>query len=162
MDCTKTQKYMQNTAKYIFDNEKLPQKSIINIIKNSNAQETLSSNGWPRSFSPTLDKCPLCDVFLSPLSKKKRRSGGDHCLLISTEHILEIDVFTKQCKLCFIVFKPDTLSMGLVNIGDLTLVSVDIFFTLQNTIRWELLLWSNMVEKHENICDININWFSPT
>ena len=111
------------------------EKSIINIIKNSNAQETLSSNGWPRSFSPTLDKCPLCDVFLSPLSKKKRRSGGDHCLLISTEHILEIDVFTKQCKLCFIVFKPDTLSMGLVNIGDLTLVTVDIFFTLQNTIR---------------------------
>jgi hypothetical protein len=43
MDCT--QKYMHSTAKYIFDNERLPDKSIINIIKNSNAQETLSSNG---------------------------------------------------------------------------------------------------------------------
>ena len=128
---------MQNTSKYLYDNESLPDKTILKTIKQCNAQETLTSTGWPRTFSPTLVKCPKCDIFLSPLTKKKKKSNEDHCLLISTEHILEIDIFTKQCKLCFLIVKPDTLKLGLLNIGDLSLVTVDIFFTLQNTIRSE-------------------------
>ena len=37
-------------------------------------------------------------------------------------------------KLCSLIVKPDTLSLGLVNIGDTTMVTVDIFYTTQNTI----------------------------
>ena len=103
MECTKTQKYMQNTAKFIFEHEKVPDKNILSLVKRCNAKETLSSDGWSRSYSPVIDKCTLCDNFLSPLTKKRRRSGEDRCLLISTEHVLEIDVFTKQCKLCCII-----------------------------------------------------------
>ena len=135
MECTKTQQYMQNTAKFLYENHSLPDKSIISQIKKCNATETLTGNGWPRTYSPVIDRCPLCHIFLSPLSKKKRRSEEDRSLLISTEHIIEIDVFTKQCKLCSLILKPDTLSLGLVNIGDTTLVTVDIFYTMQNTIR---------------------------
>ena len=135
MECTKTQKYMQNTAKFIFENDKVPDKTILSLIKSCNAKETLSSDGWSRTYSPDIDRCTLCDIFLSPLTKKKRRSGEDRCLLISTEHIIEIDVFTKQCKLCCVIYRPDTLSSGLLNIGDMTLVTLDIFFTMQNTIR---------------------------
>ena len=135
MECTKTQKYMQNTAKFIFEHEKVPDKNILSLVKRCNAKETLSSDGWSRSYSPVIDKCTLCDNFLSPLTKKRRRSGEDRCLLLSTEHVLEIDVFTKQCKLCCIIYRPDTLNLGLVNIDDMTLVTIDIFFTMQNTIR---------------------------
>jgi hypothetical protein len=42
---------------------------------------------------------------------------------------------TKQCKLCYPIIKPETLKLGLFNVGDLYLVSWDIFFTLRNTIR---------------------------
>ena len=135
MECTKTQKYMQNTAKFIFEHEKVPDKNILSLVKRCNAKETLSSDGWSRTYSPVIDKCTLCDNFLSPLTKKRRRSGEDRCLLISTEHVLEIYVFTKQCKLCCIIYRPDTLNLGLVNIGDMTLVTIDIFITMQNTIR---------------------------
>ena len=135
MVCSKTQKYMTQTAKYLFDKETLPDKSIISFIRNCNARETLSSNGWPRAFSPAADKCPLCDSALSPLSKKRRRSQDDHSLLISREHVIEVDIFTKQCKSCFLIVRPDTMGSGLLNIGDHTLITLDIFFTLQNTIR---------------------------
>ena len=135
MVCSKTQKFMAQTAKYLYDKETLPDKSIISSIRNCNARETLSSNGWPRAYSPAADKCPLCDTSLSPLSKKRRRSQEDPSLLITREHVLEIDVYAKQCKSCFIIIRPDTLRSGLLNIGDHTLVSVDIFFSLQNTIR---------------------------
>ena len=52
------------------------------------------------------------------------------------DHVLEVDIFTKQCKVCFLIVKPDTLSHGLFNIGDMVLVTCDIFFTLQNMIRF--------------------------
>ena len=135
LKCSKTQEYMKNTSKYILENDKIPDKSVFNLIKSCNAQETMTANGWPRTYSPDLVKCPKCDIFLSPLSKKKRKFKEDQYLLISAEHIIEVDVFTKQCKLCCIIFRPDTLSSGVLNIGEVTLVTVDIFFTLQNTIR---------------------------
>ena len=136
MNCSKTQKYMQNTAKYLFLNDRIPDKSIFNSIKHCNARETLTSDGWPRTFLPSHDKCPSCNIILSPVTKKKRKSNDDHSLLISMEHVIEVDIFTKQCKLCFLILKPDTLNLGLLNIGDMTLVTVDIFFSLQNSIRF--------------------------
>ena len=127
---------MQNTAEYLYQSESIPDKNILKLIKQCNAKETLSSSGWPRTFSPTIEKCPKCNILLSPVTKKKRRSRDDHSVLISMDHIIEVDIFTKQCKICFLIMKPDTLNLGLLNIGDMTLVTVDIFFSLQNTIRF--------------------------
>ena len=135
MVCTKTQKYMMQTAKHIYETESIPDKSILCDIRNRNAKETLSSSGWPRSYSPDVDNCPLCATVLPPITKKRRKSREDRCLLISREHILEIDVYTKQCRSCFLVIRPDTMGSGLLNIGDHTLITLDIFFSLQNTIR---------------------------
>ena len=126
---------MLNTSEYLYQNEKIPDKSILKAIKESNAKETISMDGWPRTFSPTIDHCPQCKVFLSPVTKKRRRSSEDMCLLVSLDHILEVDILTKQCKLCFLIVKPDTLCLGLFNVGDIFLVSVDILFSLQNMIR---------------------------
>ena len=126
---------MVNTSEYLYQNEKLPDKSILKSIKECNARETISMDGWPRTFSPTLDHCPQCKVFLSPVTKKRRRSSEDMSLLVSLDHILEVDILTKQCKLCFLIVKPDTLCLGLFNVGDILLVSVDILFSLQNMIR---------------------------
>ena len=126
---------MKNTAEYLYMHEKIPDKSILQEIKRYNANETLSKNGWPRNFSPTIVNCPTCHIILSPVSKKKGKSSGDHSLLISMEHIIEVDIFTKQCKSCFLILKPETASLDLLNIGDMYLVSLDIFFSLQNTIR---------------------------
>ena len=56
-------------------------------------------------------------------------------LQVSLDHILEVDILTKQCKLCFLIVKPDTLCLVLFNVGDILLVSVDILFSLQNMIR---------------------------
>ena len=136
MKCSKTQKYMLNTAEYLYRSERIPDKNILNLIKECNANETISKTGWPRTFSPVLDHCPKCSIILSPVTKKRRRSSEDRTLLISMDHVLEVDIFTKQCKVCFLIVKPDTLSHGLFNIGDMVLVTCDIFFTLQNMIRF--------------------------
>ena len=128
-------KYMQNTARYLYENEKIPDKSIVNVIKVCNAKETLTGSGWPRTFTPTLVNCPKCNIMLSPVTKKRAKNSEDQSLIMTMDHILPVDILTKQCKLCFIIFKPETSSLGLLNIGDLHLISWDIFFTLQNTIR---------------------------
>ena len=135
LDCSKTQKYMKNTAKFLYDNEKIPDKSILKVIKQCNANETLNGSGWPRTFSPMVDKCPKCSIILSPVTKKKGKTSDDHSLLITMDHILEVDIYTKQCKICCHIVKPETSKLGLLNIGDLYLVTLDVFFTLQNTIR---------------------------
>ena len=135
LDCSKTQKYMQNTAQYLYENEQIPDKTIINLIKTCNSQETITGSGWKRTYSPVLEKCPKCNIILSPVSKKRRKSSDDSSLLITMDHIIEVDILTKQCKLCYLIIKPETSKLGLFNIGDLYLVSWDIFFTLRNTIR---------------------------
>ena len=138
MNCTQTQKYMQNTAQFMYETEKLPSKGILQEIKLCNAKETLSKSGWPRTYAPVQDVCPKCNSFMSPVTKKRRRANEDRILLISMDHIIDVDILTKQCKLCFLIVKPDTLRLGLLNIGDIMLVTVDIFFSLQNTIRYKL------------------------
>ena len=141
---------MYNTAELLYQNERIPNKSIIKVIKQCNATETLSTSGWPRTFSPTKEMCPKCNIFLSPVTKKQRRSNDDRSLLISMDHIIEIDLFSKQCKVCLLIVKPDSLSHGLLNIGDMLLVTVDIFFSLQNTIRSVTCLLFNY-QIHSNI-----------
>ena len=136
LSCSKTQKYMQNTSLYLYETEVIPDKSIVKHIMMCNAKETMEvGSGWERTYSPTLVNCPKCNILLSRVTKKWRKETGTPSLLITLDHVIEIDIFTKQCKMCYLIIKPETSSIGLLNIGDLYLVSWDIFFTLQNRIR---------------------------
>ena len=123
LDCSKTQKYMQDTAQYLYENEQIPDKAIIHLIKTCNSHETMTGSGWKRTFSPELEKCPKCSNILSPVSKKRRKSSDDHSLLITMDHIIEVDILTKQCNHCYLIIKPETSKLGLFNIGDLYSVS---------------------------------------
>ena len=79
--------------------------------------------------------CPKCGLKLQSLVKRQQKNNSDKKLLISKLHVLEIELYSKKCKHCFIMLSPDTLQYGLLNIGDTSLISLDVFFTLRNTIR---------------------------
>ena len=130
---------MTNTAEYMLDSCELPDKSVLEIVSRHDAAETLNVPGkWPRSFSTTVIVCPKCGYDLSQLSKKKQRQKSDSQLLVTKMHVIVIDILTRKCKRCwcYIVIRPDTLRLGLLNIGDLALVSIDVFFSLRNMIRF--------------------------
>ena len=127
---------MKNTAEYLLQEVEVPDKSILSTITKYDAAETLHLPAkWPRSFSTGLAACPKCGEKLPPLVKKRQRLQTDKQLLISKLHVIEVELFTRKCKTCSIIHRPDTLQHGLLNIGDTTLVTLDVFFTLQKTIR---------------------------
>ena len=90
---------------------------------------------WPRSFSCLEIVCPNCRGKLTQLSSKRQRLISDKKLLISKLHVIEVEIYIKKCKKCYLIRRPDTLQYGLLNIGDVTLISLDIFYTLRNTVR---------------------------
>ena len=90
---------------------------------------------WPRSFSCLEIVCPNCRGKLKQLSSKRQRLISDKKLLISKLHVIEVEIYIKKCKKCYLIRRPDTLQYGLLNIGDVTLISLDIFYTLRNTVR---------------------------
>ena len=69
------------------------------------------------------------------LVSKKQKNKSDKKLLITKLHVIPIEILTKKCRKCYLIISPDTMQYGLMNIGDTTLVALDIFFTLRNTIR---------------------------
>ena len=106
------------------------------IVSKHDACETLELSGkWPRTFICEEDMCPKCGLKLLSLVKRQQNNNSDKKLLISKLHVLEIELYSKKCKHCFIMLSPDTLQYGLLNIGDTSLISLDVFFTLRNTIR---------------------------
>ena len=111
---------MTNTAEYMLDSCELPDKSVLEIVSRHDAAETLNVNGkWHRSFSTTVTICPKCGYDRSQLSKKKQRQKSDSQLLVTKMHVIVIDILTRKCKRCYLVIRPDTLRLGLLNIGDL-------------------------------------------
>ena len=127
---------MSHTAEYMLDTCELPDKTVLEKVSKYDAAETLNLPGrWPRSFSPTVTLCPKCGHELSQLSKKKQKNKSDPQLLITKLHVIEIDILIRKCKRCYLIIRPDTLSDGLLDIGDVTLVSLDVFFSLRNMIR---------------------------
>ena len=136
LDCGLTQRYLKNTAEFLMDTIELPDKSILDTISRYDASETLNIPGaWPRSYSTLQTSCPKCCKELAPLSKKRQRLKSDKQVIISKRHILVVDIYIRKCKKCYLILSPDTLKHGLLNIGDVTLVSLDVFFTLRNTVR---------------------------
>ena len=127
---------MRHTAEYMLDTCELPDKSVLARVSRYDAAETLNlPDRWPRSFSPSQTLCPKCGHELSQLSKKKQKNNTDPQLLITKSHVIEIDILIRKCKKCYLIIRPDTLQHGLLDIGDVTLVSLDVFFSLRNTIR---------------------------
>ena len=136
LECGQSQKYMQNTSKYLLDTLILPDKSILQLISRYDAAETLSCpEKWPRSFSCDIIKCPKCKGNTTALVNRKQKNNSDKKLLVTKIHVLEIEILSRKCKKCSLNLSPDTLTFGLLNIGDTTLVSLDIFYSLRNLIR---------------------------
>ena len=137
LDCGLTQRYLVNTADFMFEHSKLPDISILPTVSSYYARETLELDGnWPRSYSCKEEKCPKCGDPLSTLTKRRQNKNSDKQLLISKMHVIVIEILSKKCKKCYLIVSPNTLELGLINIGDVTLVSMDVFFTLQNTVRY--------------------------
>ena len=127
---------MYNTSKYILENCAMPGTDILRLVSGYDAAETLNCPGkWPRSYICMEQKCPKCKSDLAGLVSKKQKNKSDKKLLITKLHVIPIEILTKKCRKCYLIISPDTMQYGLMNIGDTTLVALDIFFTLRNTIR---------------------------
>ena len=58
---------------------------------------------WPRQFYPEETFCTKCSEVLTNPLKKTRRSGfARSSLIVSLEHIIGVDVYTKRCRKCFL------------------------------------------------------------
>ena len=142
MECNLTQRYIKNTAEYLLESTELPDKSILSVIIRYDAAETLCLRAnWPRSFSTELTSCPKCSQQLSPLAKKRQRQQSDKQLLISKLHIIEVEILSRKCKACSIIFNPYTLQHGFLDIGEVTLVTSDIFFIIRASVRQHLFIY---------------------
>ena len=136
LECARTQKYLVNTADYIFKNCSIPDKSILSLISSYDSAEILGlAEKWPRTYACQLETCPECESQLSQLETRRQKNRSDQKLLITKLNMVVVDILSKRCKNCHILYQPETLAYGLLNIGDVTLVSVDIFFSLRSTIR---------------------------
>lgn len=82
------------------------------------------------------ETCPKCCEKLSALEKKPQRNTNDKMLLVTKMHVIELTILSKRCRKCSIVFMPETYNSGLLNIGNITLISLDIFWTLRSTVRF--------------------------
>ena len=139
LDCGRTQQYLLHTAKYLRETLKIPDTSVLQAVSTYDAAETLQLEGrWPRSYHCDMSVCPRCGERLPPIVKRPQKNRSDKQILVTKLHILVIDILTKRCKACSLYLSPDTIQYGLLNIGDLTLVSLDIFFTIRNTVRYFL------------------------
>ena len=132
---------MSNTAKYLLEtiSPVLPNETIIKEINVANARETINGSGFPKVFIPNKVKCPLCSEMLSSVSKKRQKKSSDCTLLVTKCHTIKIEIYSKTCTTCLLMVQPETLHLGLLNIGDLNLVALDILYTMQNLIRYVYL-----------------------
>lgn len=142
LDCGLSQKYLNNTAEYLLKNSKIPDTSVLKFVSGYDAAETLQLPGkWPRTFACVEDKCPKCDSLLTTLTNKKQKNKSDKKLLITKLHVIVVDILSKKCKKCYLIISPETLKHGLLNIGNICLVSLDMFFSLRNTIRLDIIMF---------------------
>ena len=131
-NCLKTHKLMKNTADYIFENDFVPpQDEVLPNILKRNAEETLGvGEGWPQCYQPSLNNCPKCGEILLPIKRKEQKNENDKTLLLTMDHCKPVNIFSRKCNKCLIIFQAETLQTGLVNIGDTILVSLGNKFRL--------------------------------
>ena len=128
-----------HTAKYLRETVKIPDTSVLQAVSTYDAAETLQLEGrWPRTYNCDMNVCPQCGERLPPSVKRQQKNRSDKQILVTKMHVLVIDILTKKCKACSLYLGPDTIKYGLLSIGDVALVSLDIFFTIRNTVRYFL------------------------
>ena len=121
----------------MLDTTVLPDKLyIIQVIKRNDALETLGQPGWPRTYYSNQETCPLCGKFLISCGKKRQKMKEDQCYLVSKDHCIDIIILGKKCKDSSLIVQPATLQLGLLDVGDTLLLSLDIIYQMQHLVRF--------------------------
>ena len=135
--CSKTLSYLDVTADYMLKNFVLPEKiETIKGIQQKDAMETLGQVGWPRTVYPDMEVCPICECQLGSAGNKRQKTKTDECYLFSRNHCIAVIILSKKCKVCSLIIQAPTLHLGLLNVGDTALLTLDIMYQMQNLVRF--------------------------
>ena len=122
-------KYLDNTSKWIYENEKI---GFSNLNMGKIQKDILEQNklGWPSVYQTEDIICPKCGS--NNISKAMMHQGSKRAFLLTREICQPIEVRIKKCGICFIVIQPK--HPLLLNIGDNLLVSKDVMFLMREMI----------------------------
>ena len=91
---------------------------------------------WYHTVSPSILRYHWVSEGISQcLGVLKQKTNSDRTFLITTDHILEVQVLSRKCPNCTLIIQAETLPIGLINIGDLLLVSLDVFYSIENLVQ---------------------------
>ncbi|XP_033878439.1 HMG domain-containing protein 3-like [Acipenser ruthenus] len=108
------------------------------VVLSMGNEETIAieQTGWPRYYESAATQCALCDF---PLFKGGQSSiaGQEDCWLLTDSHIQTATVQLKIClnPQCLALHSFNDINMGLFNVGNKLLVSLDLFFKIRNQIK---------------------------
>ncbi|XP_041079344.1 HMG domain-containing protein 3 isoform X2 [Polyodon spathula] len=108
------------------------------VVLSMGNEETIAieQTGWPRYYESAATQCVLCDF---PLFKGGQSSiaGQEDCWLLTDSHIQTATVQLKIClnPQCLALHSFNDMHMGLFNVGNKLLVSLDLFFKIRNQIK---------------------------
>ena len=118
------------------DQVELPVKEeILKDIKHRNALETLGKQGWPRTYYTNEEYCPLCKLPLSTEVRKKQRDAENDSFLLTKDHCIPVIILSRKCRSCLLIVQASTLDLGLINMGDTLLLSLELMYSMQHLIR---------------------------
>lgn len=128
--------YLTNSSKFMLKSVQLPVKEeILKDIKHRNAMVTLGQQGWPKTFYTNEEFCPLCKSPLSTETRKKQRDKENDSFLLSKDHCIQVIILSRKCKSCFLIIQASTLDIGLINVGDTLLLSLELMYSMQHLVR---------------------------
>ena len=129
--------YLDNSARFMLDQVELPVKEeILRDIKHRNALETLGKQGWPRTYYTNEEYCPLCKSLLSTEVRKKQRDAENDSFMLSKDHCIPVIILSRKCKSCLLIVQASTLDLGLINLGDTLLLSIELMYSMQHLVRF--------------------------
>ena len=137
--------YLDNSSKHFLKNVHLPVKEeILKDIKHRNAMETLQKDGWPRTFYNNKELCPICESPLSAEAKKRQKTAENETILLTRDHCIPVIALSKKCKTCLLILPPVSLDLGVLNIGDTLLLSLELIYSMQHLVRLVLIRMNAM------------------
>ncbi|XP_015205495.2 HMG domain-containing protein 3 isoform X3 [Lepisosteus oculatus] len=108
------------------------------VVLSTANEETIAieQSGWPRYYESSASQCLLCNC---PLFKGGQNSvaGQEDCWLLTDSHIQTATVQLKIClnPQCLALHSFSDIHLGLFNVGNKLLVSIDILFKIRNQIK---------------------------
>ena len=136
VDCSKTISYLTNSSKYMLKNVIMPvKKDVLKEIKHRNALETIENRGWPRTYYTNEELCPTCNGELTSEQRRRQKTKEDESYLLTRDHCIPVTILSKKCKSCFLFIQAETLSFGLLNVGDTMLLSLELMYSMQCLVR---------------------------